>query len=211
MARGCWRDHHGNHPLVAEILDEGIAGVIAHDRQIIIFLTKRSTRRPAWDSLFAVIAKQVHGQHELPLAVLAIHAARPLLGPRQRRQQQRRNNRDDGDYHQKLDQREPGTQGESPRLFKAVARLESSADPSHIAKYSSEWFGWGVCVWRHTGSERIRAIPRQRCRGRKPRLFRRREFEDQSSPGVGSTCPARCSPRSARHRARDGCAFLRSE
>jgi len=89
-----------NHPLVAEILDEGIAGVIAHDRQMIIYLTERSIRRPAWNPLLAVIAKQVRGQHELALAALAIHAARPLLGPHQRRQQQRRNNRDDGNYHQ---------------------------------------------------------------------------------------------------------------
>ncbi len=139
-----------NHPLVVEIINQGVTGDIAHNGKIIITLTKRPIRRAARNQLFVVTAEQMHRQRKLPLPVLAICAARPLLGPRQRRQQKCRENPDDPNHHQELDQREADPSGGPPGPSKALAEPELSANPYHILGNALVWLAWQVCVWTHT-------------------------------------------------------------
>src|SRR5258708_1274708 len=136
------------HPLAAQILDEGIAGVIAHNGKVIS--PSSSIRVAAGNALLVVTGKEMHRHGELPLAVLAIGGARPLLGACQRRQQQCRENPDDGNDHQKFDQRERDSPRRPPGAFEALAGTESSADPFHIAQCTPDRFGRKLVLWTHT-------------------------------------------------------------
>src|SRR5258708_4882990 len=136
------------HPLAAHILDEGIAGVVAHNGKVIS--PSSSIRVAAGNALLVVTGKEMHRHSELPLAVLAIDAPRPLLGPCQRLQQQCRENPDDANDHQKLHQRERDSPCRPPGALESIAGTESSADAFHIAECPPDRVGRKLVLWTHT-------------------------------------------------------------
>src|SRR5690242_12767368 len=69
-----------NHPIAAQILDDGVARRIADDRDMVIRRPERWIGGAAGHVLFVIVAEHVHGHDELPLAVLPVDSSGPFFG-----------------------------------------------------------------------------------------------------------------------------------
>jgi hypothetical protein len=91
-----------NHPLVGEILNEGIAGGRAQYREVIVVRGQRRVGRAAWHPLLVLIAIEVDRQQKLAFAAFATRAAGTLFATAERGQQHCRKDGDNRNHHQKL-------------------------------------------------------------------------------------------------------------